>query len=299
MVSLALFLAAFGPLSTRYGFPSGNSSTAPIDAPATVTPVSCEDALFPPPHRAGLWTLGLWILSTPNAEETQSSFPIGFVDSRCGHVSSVSSSGAFSPGAFLPHHATSTCRCHLEAWAFLPHHATSGCRCRLEAVAALVPIPEGTAARSGSVSCTALGRETAAVVSFPRVVRSNPSSDDYCAFYGLASGMARHESSTAFRDRQMHYFASYGLASGMALLESSTAFSGRQMHGAGPTLEAAARPPGSEDPYLAACRRILLETIGVGLYFAMRRGRRRAHGMRLCHGALYILVRDIVPCMGN
>ena len=24
MVSLALFLAAFGPLSTRYGFPSGN-----------------------------------------------------------------------------------------------------------------------------------------------------------------------------------------------------------------------------------------------------------------------------------
>ena len=25
-----------------------------------------------------------------------------------------------------------------------------------------------------------------------------------------------------------------------------------------------------EDPYLAACRRVLLETIGVGLYFAMR-----------------------------
>ena len=35
-------LAAFGPLSTRYGFPSGNSLTAPIDASATVTPVSCE-----------------------------------------------------------------------------------------------------------------------------------------------------------------------------------------------------------------------------------------------------------------
>ena len=87
MVSLALFLAAFGPLSTRYGFPSGNSSTASIDAPATVTPVSCEDVLFPPPHRAGSWTLGLWILSTPNAEETQSSFSLGFVDSRCGHVS--------------------------------------------------------------------------------------------------------------------------------------------------------------------------------------------------------------------
>ena len=50
MVSLALFLAAFGPLSTRYGFPSGNSLTAPIDATATVTPVSCENALFPPPH---------------------------------------------------------------------------------------------------------------------------------------------------------------------------------------------------------------------------------------------------------
>ena len=36
-----------------------------------------------------------------------------------------------------------------------------------------------------------------------------------------------------------------------------------------------------EDPYLAACRRVLLETIGVGLYFAMRRGRCRAHGMCL------------------
>ena len=82
MVSLALFLAAFGPLSTRYGFPSGNSSTAPIDATATVTPVSCENALFPPPHRAGLWTSGLWILSTPNAEEAQSPFSLGFVDSH-------------------------------------------------------------------------------------------------------------------------------------------------------------------------------------------------------------------------
>ena len=83
-MSLALFLAAFGPLSTRYGFPSGNSSTAPIDATATVTPVSCENALFPPPHRAGLWTSGLWILSTPNAEEAQSPFSLGFVDTQCG-----------------------------------------------------------------------------------------------------------------------------------------------------------------------------------------------------------------------
>ena len=88
MVSLALFLAAFGPLSTRYGFPSGNSSTAPIDATATVTPVSCENALFPPPHRAGLWTSGLWILSTPNAEEAQSPFSLGFVDAQCGHGAS-------------------------------------------------------------------------------------------------------------------------------------------------------------------------------------------------------------------
>ena len=87
MLSLALFLAAFGSLPTRYGFPSGNSSTAPIDAPATVTPVSCEDALFPPPHRAGLWTMDLWTLSTPNAEETQSPVSLGVVDSRCGHVS--------------------------------------------------------------------------------------------------------------------------------------------------------------------------------------------------------------------
>ena len=35
-----------------------------------------------------------------------------------------------------------------------------------------------------------------------------------------------------------------------------------------------------EDPYLAACRRVLLETVGVGLYFVMR-PRRRAHGMCL------------------
>ena len=63
---------------------------------------------------------------------------------------------------------------------------------------------------------------------------------------------------------------SYGLASDMALLEPSTAFSDRQMHGAGPTLEAAARPSGSKDSYLAACRRVLLETIGVGLYFALK-----------------------------
>jgi hypothetical protein len=69
MVSLALFLAVFGPASTRYGFPSGNSSAAPIDAFATVTPVSCEDVVFPPPRRADLWNL-----STPNAEETQSPF---------------------------------------------------------------------------------------------------------------------------------------------------------------------------------------------------------------------------------
>ena len=188
MVSLTLFLAAFGPSSTRYGFPSGNSSTAPIDATATVTPVPCENALFPPPHRAGLWTLGLWILSTPNAEETQSSFSLGFVDSQCGHVSP---SGAFRPGAFLP------------------HHATSGCRCRLD-------------------------------------------------------GMPRWPSRPA----------------SSAGLESSTASSDRLMHGAGSTLEAAARPSGSKDSYLAACRRVLLETVGVGLYFAMR-PRHRAHGMSL------------------
>ena len=105
MVSLALFLAAFSPLSTRYGFPSGNSLTAPIDAkkndaPATVTPVSCKDAFSPPPHRAGLWASDLWNLSTPNAEEAQSPFSLGFVDnSRCGHVSPF----VGSP----PQHATS------------------------------------------------------------------------------------------------------------------------------------------------------------------------------------------------
>ena len=82
MVSLALFLAAFGPSSTRYGFPSGNSLTAPIDASATVTPVSCEDA-FPPPHRAGLWASDLWNLSTPNAEEAQSSFSLGLSTPTC------------------------------------------------------------------------------------------------------------------------------------------------------------------------------------------------------------------------
>ena len=200
-MSLALFLAAFGPLSTRYGFPSGNSSTAPIDATATVTPVSCENALFPPPHRAGLWTSGLWILSTPNAEEAQSPFSLGFVDAQCGHVSL---SGAFLPGAFLPHHAMSDCRCRLGDMPRWP---------------------------------------------------SRP--------------------------------ASY------AGLESSTASSVRLMHGAGSTLEAAARPSGSKDPYLAACRRVLLETIGVGLYFAMRRGRCRAHGMRLL---FILLVWFVIQC---
>ena len=85
---LALFLAAFSPLSTRYGFPSGNSLTAPIDAkkndaPATVTPVSCEDAFSPPPHRAGLWASDLWNLSTPNAEEAQSSFSLGLSTPTC------------------------------------------------------------------------------------------------------------------------------------------------------------------------------------------------------------------------
>ena len=46
MVSLAQLLSysrrVWPLLSTRYGFPSGNSLTAPIDASATVTPVSCE-----------------------------------------------------------------------------------------------------------------------------------------------------------------------------------------------------------------------------------------------------------------
>jgi hypothetical protein len=71
----------------------------------TVTPVSCEDAFPPPPHRAGLWTLGVWTLSTPNAEETQSPFSIGFVDSRCGHVSPF----ADAP----PQNATPDGRCRL------------------------------------------------------------------------------------------------------------------------------------------------------------------------------------------
>ena len=73
-VSRSLSRRVIGPLSTRYGFPSGNSLTAPIDASATVTPVSCEDAFPPPPHRAGLWTSVLWILSTPNAEELAHTF---------------------------------------------------------------------------------------------------------------------------------------------------------------------------------------------------------------------------------
>ena len=80
-MSLALFLAAFGPASTRYGFPSGNSSAAPIDVFATVTPVSCEDVVFPPPRRADLWNL-----STPNAEETQSPFSLGFLTKAVARV---------------------------------------------------------------------------------------------------------------------------------------------------------------------------------------------------------------------
>ena len=204
MVSLALFLAAFGPLPTRYGFPSGNSSTAPIDATATVTPVSCENALFPPPHRAGLWTSGLWILSTPNAEEAQSPFSLGFVDAQCGHVSL---SGAFMPGAFLPHHATPGCRCRLGGmppWPSRPHD-----------LGPLLFLPAADTATARAALCCDYSR----------------------------GGVPR--------------WITY------------------------------------DDPYLAACRRVLLETIGVGLYFAMRRGRRRVHGMRLL---FILLVWFVIQC---
>ena len=59
-VSRSLSRRVIGPLSTRYGFPSGNSLTAPIDASTTVTPVSCEDAFFPRPivRVCGLWVCG-------------------------------------------------------------------------------------------------------------------------------------------------------------------------------------------------------------------------------------------------
>ena len=189
MVSLALFLAAFGPSSTRYGFPSGNSLTAPIDASATVTPVSCEDA-FPPPHRAGLWAPDLWNLSTPNAEGTQSPFSLGFVDSRCGHVSPFVGSS--------PQHATSDGR-----WPAAIQRAR----------------PEEPA--QGPQLCASCEVELATVV--------------------------------------------------MLSLDSkgyNTPIQSWSMHG---------KP---QDSYLAACRRVLLETVGVGLYFVMR-PRRRAHGMCL------------------
>jgi hypothetical protein len=126
MVSLALFLAAFGPSSTRYGFPSGNSSAAPIDAFATVTPVSCEDVVSPPPHRADLWNL-----STPNAEETQSPFSLGFVDPQC---------GMFATPGFPPHHAMSDCRCRLagvSCWSPRQHHFTAGPQSPAEAAVVL------------------------------------------------------------------------------------------------------------------------------------------------------------------
>jgi hypothetical protein len=66
MVSLTLFIAAFGPASTRYaGFSSG-SLVAPIDAATHVSSVSCADVVSlwvsPPPRCADFWTL-----STPNA----------------------------------------------------------------------------------------------------------------------------------------------------------------------------------------------------------------------------------------
>ena len=189
MVSLALFLAAFSPLSTRYGFPSGNSLPAPIDASATVTPVSCEDA-FPPPHRAGLWAPDLWNLSTPNAEEAQSPFSLGFVDSRCGHVSPFVGSS--------PQHATSDGR-----WPAAIQRAR----------------PEEPA--QGPQLCASCEVELATVV--------------------------------------------------MLSLDSkgyNTPIQSWSMHG---------KP---QDSYLAACRRVLLETVGVGLYFVMR-PRRRAHGMCL------------------
>ena len=92
MVSLILFLASFDPAFTSYGFPSGNSSAAPVDVSATITPVSSEDVVFPPPHCADLWNL-----STPNAEETQSSFSLGFVDPQCGMFATPCDAGLSLP----------------------------------------------------------------------------------------------------------------------------------------------------------------------------------------------------------
>ena len=168
---------------------SGNSLTAPIDASATVTPVSCEDA-FSPPHRAGLWAPDLWNLSTPNAEEAQSPFSLGFVDSRCGHVSPFVGSS--------PQHATSDGR-----WPAAIQRAR----------------PEEPA--KGPQLCASCEVELATVV--------------------------------------------------MLSLDSkgyNTPIQSWSMHG---------KP---QDSYLAACRRVLLETVGVGLHFVMR-PRRRAHGMCL------------------
>ena len=187
MVSLALFLAASGPLSTRYGFPSGNSLPAPIDASATVTPVSCEDA-FSPPHRAGLWAPDLWNLSTPNAEEAQSPFSLGFVPSRCGHELVLTNPRSSAQ------HATSDCR----RLGGMPRWPPRSC-------------DPGQSSSADTAVAHAASHRGHSLGSVPR----------------------------------------------------------RFMHG---------QPV--EDPYLAACRRVLLETVGVGLYFVMR-PRRRAHGMCL------------------
>jgi hypothetical protein len=149
MVSLALFLAAFGPLSTRYGFPSGNSSTAPIDASATVTPVSCEDALFPPPHRAGLWTHaaarawreGLCVSRTRPHTLCVPHPRLPFALSPCGEKCL---SWCFRPGEKCPRRSFSSAFCRLlpfisrplwQAWPSLisdefPGHAVRVCASR-------------------------------------------------------------------------------------------------------------------------------------------------------------------------
>ena len=93
-----------------------------------------------------------------------------------------------------------------------------------------MPIPEGTAACSGS-GRTALGRETAAVVSFPGVVR-DPSSNNYCAFYGLASGVASPHLSLAFITYRLSLII-YRLPSPRRLLSRSRLPPGRPSHVAG------------------------------------------------------------------
>jgi len=65
----------------------------------------------------------LWNLSTLNAEETQSSFSLGFVDPQC---------GMFASRGFPPHHAMPDCRCRLDGVSgWLPTLGHSPARPRL------------------------------------------------------------------------------------------------------------------------------------------------------------------------